>query len=224
MFASVGRFHDRVAALKGQLTGELRIAVVDNSTMSPSTRIPQVIHRFARENTHVHVALEVLSNAEIEAALLTGKVHLGVGVLENKNPGLVELQRFPVLFDLYCGAQHPLFNQRDIEPEDVAEHAFAECKYGLHRSAGLGLQGEVAASSQLSEGLAFLILSGRYLGYLPRRYAATWVTVGEMRALPEALFSRDQDLSLMARKGERDSPTLALFLQHFEQFGAGLSD
>nr|WP_158651791.1 LysR family transcriptional regulator [Marinobacterium profundum] len=219
LFEAVEHFNANVAGLKGKFTGELKIGILDNSTMSPSTRVPEVIHRFSEQHPDVHISIKVLPSNEIEEALMSGGLHLGIGLFPDSKQTLRALVSFPVVIDLYCGNQSPLFTKENISMHDLQLTGYAKGCYSPDIKSKLLQQLPAPpASSYLSEGLAFLIMSGRYIGHLPRRYSANWVKNGEMRALPEALFSHELELSLVVRRGETMGPVMRSFLEIFSAF------
>lgn len=216
LFSSVESFNEQVANLKGKLSGELQIGIIDNSTMSPDMRLHDVIHLFTDEHPDVHIRVKIMSSDEIEAELLNGNLGLGIGIYPNTNKELRTLMKFPVTVDLYCGSQHPLFNKQDVKVADLANVAFARGCYAPDIGYLHGILPPPTAFSYFSEGLGYLIMSGRYVGYLPRRYSANWVATGEMRALPEKLFSHQMDVSAMVQRGQSVSPIMEAFLEKFE--------
>ncbi|UTW11855.1 LysR family transcriptional regulator [Marinobacterium rhizophilum] len=219
LFQAVDHFNANVAGLKGRFTGELKIGILDNSTMSPTTRVPEVIHRFSEQHPDVHISIKVLPSNEIEEALVNGSLNLGIGLFPDSKQTLRALVSFPVVVDLYCGNQSPLFTRDDISIRDLVLTGYAKGCYSPDPRGKLLQQLPTPpASSYLSEGLAFLILSGRYIGHLPRRYAANWVKNGEMRALPQAQFSHELELSLVVRRGETVGPIMRAFLDIFSAF------
>ncbi|MCK1788961.1 LysR family transcriptional regulator [Pseudomonas violetae] len=219
LFSAVQQFNANVATLKGRLAGELQIGILDNSTMSPKTRVPEVIHRFSEQHPDVHISIKVLSSDEIEEELISGSLHLGIGLFPDTKQALRALVSFPVTIDLYCGSQSPLFKKEVITADDLQSTAYAKGCYSPDIKSKLFHQLPApTASSHLSEGLAFLIMSGRYIGYLPRRYSANWVNNDEMRALPEEQFSHELELSLMVRRGEAVGPMMRAFLESFSAF------
>ena len=59
----------------------------------------------------------------------------------------------------------------------------------LEESRNDGLNYQNSASAYHDEGIAHLILSGQFIGYLPEHYASHWVDKGLFRAiLPERYF------------------------------------
>lgn len=219
LYSAIDTFNSNVAGLRGRLEGELKIGILDNSTMSPSTRIPEVIHRFSEQHPGVHIVMKVLSSQEIEDLLMDGQLHLGIGLFTPNKPHLRELLRFEVVVDLYCGHQSALFNKKQIRSSDIKKIGYAEgCYSPSPRHPIRAVLPQATASSYLSEGLAFLILSGRYIGYLPRRYSANWVSNGEMRALPEKKFSHRVEMSLVVSRHEEPASLAQSFVDHFLAF------
>jgi DNA-binding transcriptional LysR family regulator len=61
--------------------------------------------------------------------------------------------------------------------------------------------------------MAFLILTGRYMGYLPDHYASFWVQQGRLRALKPQTRFYDLSLVTVTRKGRRPHLVLESFLE-----------
>ncbi|MCY1453944.1 hypothetical protein D9M71_709710 [compost metagenome] len=70
----------------------------------------------------------------------------------------------------------------------------------------------IAASATDREGIAFLILTGAYIGFLPDHYAATWVDKGLMTALDPGRLYFDSKIAIAMRKGRRQNLILERFL------------
>ncbi len=75
------------------------------------------------------------------------------------------------------------------------------------------------ASASDREGMAFLILTGRYIGYLPDHYARQWVQEGRLRALKPATRFYDLSLASVTRKGRRPHLVLESFLEALAETG-----
>jgi DNA-binding transcriptional LysR family regulator len=181
LFAAMDDFSTTVSDLRGQLAGEMRIGIIDNSVLDPSTRMPEVIARFSETFPEVHLQVEVLPASDIQSAVREGRLHIGVGVFGGLERGIAEELSFAEELDLYCGAEHPFFGRKDAEitASEVRAAHYAQGIYLTETPKGF----TPSASAYQAEGLAFLVLSGRFVGYLPRRYAGTWVKAGMMRPL-----------------------------------------
>lgn len=219
LFAEADTFNQHVAQLKGKLTGELHIGIVDNSTIDPVTRIPDIIHRFSEAHPDVHIGIKVLTSAEIEAELLEGSLNLGIGLFANHKQQLKTLVTFPVQVDLHCGKGSLLFDKEDLQPEEVFSTGYAKSFYSppVHHSITKQLPLPTASCYQ-SEGLAYLIMSGRYLGFLPTRYAATWVAQRELQVVLPEYFRHEISMSLVVHRGNTSDRMTTAFLKAFQGY------
>jgi DNA-binding transcriptional LysR family regulator len=72
------------------------------------------------------------------------------------------------------------------------------------------------ATASDREGIAFLILTGGYIGYLPDHYAANWVNKGQMKPLCPQRLNFDTKLAVVTRKGRRPNLLLETFLESLQ--------
>lgn len=82
--------------------------------------------------------------------------------------------------------------------------------HNMERGHALGLQRRATAYDQ--EGVATLILSGAYLGFLPDHYAAGFVLAGRMRAVLPGVFTYDCHFEAMARPAAQRARLTQTFL------------
>jgi DNA-binding transcriptional LysR family regulator len=69
-----------------------------------------------------------------------------------------------------------------------------------------------SATAHQIEAVAFTLLSGRYIGYLPVSYAARWVTIDRMRSLLPDRFRLITNIETVTRKGAALSLVSQAFL------------
>jgi len=69
------------------------------------------------------------------------------------------------------------------------------------------------ATASDREGIAFLILTGEYIGFLPDHYAANWVAREELHALNAGSLYFNTRLALVTRQGRRPNSVLDSFLK-----------
>lgn len=191
LFASLGSFQASVMDLRGKLRGELRIGFCDNSVTHPDERLRTAIQRFTARAPEVHVKVHVGDGDELEEQVTDGRLHLACGIFRDRVASL----RYSPLFEeehlLYCGNEHPFYERSDSEltPEILAEASYAswgqfEAFPGWEQKP----QFHGVASAPNLEGIAFLVLSGRYLAYMPTHFARFWCELGQLRAvLPDAM-------------------------------------
>ena len=131
---------------------------------------------------HIHM---VPSDAVIRG-VMDGHLHVGVVPAVNLPTSLEARHLYDEPSYLYCAAGHPLFTEDDntLSCADIAQHSAISPRYPLPveaRQAHDALSLRASASDR--EGAAFLILTGRFIGFLPEHVAAQWVAAGKMRAL-----------------------------------------
>lgn len=189
LFAALENFQTELAESQDKLLGELRIGFIDNCVTHPDGRIRKTIRNFTDRAPNVRLKVYVGGAIELEEQVMDGRLHLAIGLFHHRLPNL----EYNFLFEedhlLYCGSEHPFFLRNDAEltADVIAKANYVtwdyveslpgwEPPYSFH---------DVASSAYI-EGIAFLILSGRYLAYLPTHYASNWTDNKQMRpVLPE---------------------------------------
>jgi DNA-binding transcriptional LysR family regulator len=69
-----------------------------------------------------------------------------------------------------------------------------------------GLNYQHSASAYHDEGIAHLILSGQFIGYLPEQYASAWVDKGLFKAILPSQYRYQIPLMLITSKSHSSSP------------------
>lgn len=213
LFAALEDFRAEVGQVAGKLVGDLVVGIVDNTVTNPDCRLPDAIHRFNQRDNDVHVTVRVLPPGDLERGVLDGRIALGVGAFPREVPGLAYTPLFSEEQTLYCGLRHPLFRRADSASlAEVEGCAYASRGYlrPEHRP-GLTLNRRAAAFDM--EGLAMLVLSGRYIADLPTHYAAAWVERGLMRPLVPKASAYVSTFHLITRRGTQPSPVVAAFTE-----------
>lgn len=210
LFAAVADFQSEVTGLRGELAGELVIGVVDNIATNPRCRLAESIQRLHHRSNRVKISIIVESPDELELAVLDGRCHLGIGAFFHHSPGLRYEPLFEELQVLVCARGHPLFDRRDasLTPADVSRHDFVAHGYARQQL----LDQAPAGAAFHMEAVALLILSGRFIGYLPDHYAQRWVERGEMRVLLPQAFNYRAGFSTLTRAAGLRSNLAEAFL------------
>ena len=197
-------FRTTVGALHGELVGDLSIAVIDNWATERGYPMVDVLQAFRGKARRVHIYFHTLAPDEIERAVLDNRVNLGIGVFHQHRPGL----RYEALYDdpveLYCGAGHALFerapyglDRNAVHAADLAHRAYLSERQVAPLTAGL----HSTATARQIEGVAFLILSGWHIGYLPAAYAERWVASERMRSILPDTYRLNTKIELVTRRG-----------------------
>lgn len=218
VLVAIEGFRSEVNQLHQQLRGDLNIGIVNNLVTQPKMRITQALRAVRAQGSGVRINISMSTPSEIERGLLDGRLHVGAVPLVTPLSGLEYSLLYEERSNLYCSREHPLFSKADAVGMDELSRADAVVpSYRMTAEAiGLHQQLNLAASATDREGIAFLILTGSYIGFLPDHYAANWVDKGLLAPLnPERLFF-DSRLALATRKGRRPHLILEHFIDAFQ--------
>jgi DNA-binding transcriptional LysR family regulator len=218
LFSAVDEFQDSVAATKDQLTGQLSLAVIDNWIADQPGPLDRALALFKEDAPEVTIDIHSLAPDDIEHAVLDGRIALGVGVFHRHKPGLFyePIQEDPL--ELFCGKGHPLFGASNIQPEDLRNTDLVRRAY-LDEQQVAPLTANLPSTAQAHqiEGIAFLILSGRYVGYLPVHYASRWTKLGLMQSLLPQSHSMSTNIEIVTKRGLRRSSITEVFIQLLQE-------
>ncbi|MCW4149795.1 LysR family transcriptional regulator [Halomonas sp. 18H] len=218
LLAAAEEFRTRINSLHARLKGELNIGITDNLVTMPEMLITDALSALKARGPDVHLNIRMIPPNDIELAVLDGRLHTGVIPRLKPLPGLHYRSLYAEQSRLYCAVGHPLFHARRVTAGQLAEHdavlpAYAQTPEIKTMHEPL----KAAASATDREGIAFLILSGRYLGYLPTHYAERWVGEGRMRALNPRHWQYLTHYSAITRKGAPPNLVLESFLEELDR-------
>ncbi|MEH6575958.1 MAG: LysR family transcriptional regulator [Amphritea sp.] len=192
LLVDLEKFRANINAAHSRLVGELSLGLTDNMVTDSNSKIIEVLGQFHQEEPEVKISLQVAAPNEVERAVIEGRVNLGVVPYHHQLPGLKYYDLHQETSLLYCGTRHPLFALPDqgIDMRLIREYDFIVPGYShtmLLKEHFPELK--ATATSYQVEGMATLILSGQYIGFLPSHYAALWVDKQQMRPLlPDTLL------------------------------------
>ena len=191
LLASTDAFRSSVDEIHRRMGGQLNVAVFDKTASNPAAHISAAIALFCERAPDVALHLHVAPINAIERGVIDGQFQVGVIPGHRRSDSLMYDALFDETMLLYCGARHALFEAADhgLGWGDLVAHQFAGLGYhspNMEISQQMRLPRKATAFDQ--EAIATLVLSGRFLGFLPDHYAAGFVRQAQMRALKPALF------------------------------------
>ncbi|AOK32092.1 MULTISPECIES: LysR family transcriptional regulator [Burkholderia] len=214
LLASVEAFKSRIDGIHDRMGGELHVAIFDKTATNPLSRLPDAIGRFHDQAPGVALNLHVASINEVERGVIDGSYQIGIIPAHRSSGSLVYTDLFDERMLLYCGAGHPLFDapHGKLTWRQVRDYAFAGLGYhspNMDVSHRAKLTRSATASDQ--ESIATLILSGRYLGFLPDHYAESFVAKGWMRPVAPQRFRYACRFVSLLRRSPQPSRAALLF-------------
>lgn len=218
LLAAAEGFRTQVNGLHAQLKGELNIGITDNLVTMPEMHITHALSALKERGPDVRINIRMIPPSEIELAVLDGRLHTGVIPDLKTLPGLDYLALYDEASRLYCAVGHPLFEATDVAREALARYDAVVPAYAqtpeiktVHEPLS------PSASATDREGVAFLILSGRYIGYLPTHYAERWVREGQMKSLSSHDWHYLTGYSAITRKGGLSNLILESYLEELNK-------
>lgn len=222
LLAALESFRTEVNGLHQHLRGELNIGLTDNLVTVPHMRITAALARLKERGPGVHIHIRMTPPGEVEQGVLDGRLHVGVVPVVGGLSGLDYQTLYEERSLLYCAVGHPLFFVDDQDLPDARLNAQDAIAPTFRLPPEIQSQYQAlncTASASDREGMAFLILTGRYIGYLPDHYAAAWVKEGRLRALKAQERFYDLALAAVTRKGRRPHLVLQNFLEELAASG-----
>lgn len=215
LMKSLDVFRNEVNEDKDVMAGELNIGICDNIIWDTEARLARVFRDFSEIASEVDLTLYVLSPDEIERRLIDGRLHVGIAPVMHKVASLCYEHLFDEVNNLYCGREHPLFNIPDseISTADLVRSQYVKKGYAVnsHLQKTNTVMGKRVVGFHV-EAFALLILSGRYIGFLPEHYAAIWEEKGEVRRLHPKRYEAIVNFSIMTAQGRPHTVAQAAFL------------
>lgn len=212
---SLETFKSQINAINTELIGELNIGITDNLVTIPQMRITKALSALKHLAPNVTINIRMMPPNDIETSVLDGQLHVGVVPDLRALSGLNYLPLYKEKSLLYCSEQHPLFDQDLAHLSDHALGQYDAVIPNYPQPAEIKQQQsplKPSATSSDREGIAFLILTGRFLGFLPTHFAERWVNQDKMRCIGEHSRFFHTHYSAITRKGMQNNLILNAYI------------
>lgn len=220
LFAAIREFQAEVDETSRSITGQLSIAFFDKSMTNRDAKLPEAIRAFQKIAPQVEIEVHVEPINAIETGVLNGQYQLGIVGMHKISDKLDYYSMYSETMYLYCGKTHPLFREPEAAlTSDVLQKqnyaGFAFHSHNMMVSHDWKLKRRAIVNNE--EGLALLVLSGDYVGFLPNHFTKQFVDNGEMRALRPDIYSYESNHSAIVRKIPKMPRRVGKFLECLRQ-------
>ncbi len=215
LLSSIETFRTQVNGFHRELHGDLNIGITDNLVSLPEMRITEGLSGLKSHGPEIRIHIHMMSPSEIERGIIDGRLQVGVVPAINTMGALEYTPLYDEAIYLYCAANHPLFMRSDntitndeLAACDAVRPMFALSPDGQRRHQALN---ETATATD-REGIAFLILTGSYIGYLPEHFAKRWTQERQLRAIRPGDHKYRIEYATVTRRGRLPHRVLEHFL------------
>ena len=204
---SLEDFERNTATLRGEQTGIFNLGVIDSTITDPMLPMSDIIATFSERFPRVQINLQVRSPNALLQGVLNNELDLAVGTFSLQANSVISHPIYREKNWLYCGDKHPLFTVKHLTEALISPMRMVTRSYWSNSDLGRKGFKQSEASAESMEAQLMLILSGKYIGYLPEHYALPWVQAQKMRALLPTEYGYQATFSLIFRRG-RSKETL----------------
>lgn len=215
LLSALETFRTQINGINDQLKGELNIGITDNLVSIEHMKLTNALMALKDLGPEIRINIRMMPPDQIEVDVIDGRLHVGVVPELRLLPSLNYHKLYQEESLLYCSNDHPHFNLNDkqltnamISKSDAVVLSYQqtpEIKRSLQKLNSM-------ASATDREGIAFLIFTGRYIGYLPTHFAKQWVAEGKIRAIKPTKFRIASYYSAIVRKSQRSNIILDAFM------------
>jgi len=212
-------FTSTVASSKNELSGRVTIATIDTFVSDPRCGVARVISALKAKGDNLQFDINVCEAREVETSVANGRSLVGLGVSRHHLRGLDYYPLHNETNYLYCGKGHKLFNCTDSEINKLLETSEVITSNYMRdkevRNDGLNYQN--SATAYHDEGIAHLILSGEFIGYLPEHYANFWVDKDLFKSILPQKYSYQIPVMLISSKNNIISPLAKALIEEIKR-------
>ncbi|MBL4673895.1 MAG: LysR family transcriptional regulator [Arenicella sp.] len=201
LFGRLDQFRSTINGIQENIKGSLKLGIFDKVVGNPDCKLHRAIEAFNKENPAIKIEIHVDPLNELEKKVIRGEYDLGIVPTHRRSACLEYLNLFTEKVSLFCGRGHEFFdleNHKSLTVELVRNTPFATMGFNspnMELCERLGIRSSAVAYNQ--EGVAVLVRSGRFLGFLPNHYASHFLAANEVRLVECEDFSYQCDFAMI---------------------------
>ncbi|WP_277757789.1 LysR family transcriptional regulator [Pseudomonas sp. A34-9] len=216
LFASVDNFRDRLSSAQNELIGDLGVGVIDNTISDENSPLVAALKQLNEQSPKVRFQLQASQLDEVERGVVEGRLVAGIVPVYQRREEFDYYPLYEERSEVYCAVGHPLFDMPEAQMGSnvLQEYECINHRYAIHRDKlNYARYDSFSASATQVEAVALLIKTGRFVGFLPRHYAAALVAAGQMRAVLPERINIMTPFNLILRHNTVRSPLVKAFAE-----------
>jgi DNA-binding transcriptional LysR family regulator len=218
LFDSLNDFSLLVNSLSSELSGELVILCADQLDAAKQLKLAKIIQIIHDSCPNLHLVLDGETIYNIEKLLLKDKAHIALFPGYQQTEGLCYQPIYSEPIYLCCSKQHEFFNQVDTFISEEKLSSVPAIHPGIDID-GSGRE-QLKKLNLLAKAYQFdtrkaMILSGRYIGYLPQSNIQQELNNGDMRIIQPSSLTYQFNLSLVYKVHPKEVNKVDLLREAF---------
>lgn len=213
LFEDIDKFQQRLGTTSDRLVGRLSVGIIEGIISNPFLALQETIQRFTQAAPDVYIDLRLGTPHELEQWVAEGARDVAIGPFARQGPGVAYIPLHQEAQALYCGARHPLFEKEKIRVEDIEATRFSVRTYRQLDDLYRVNHPRASAGVIHMEAQAMLILSGQYIGFLPRHIGDDYAARGMMRVLRPQTYQFFSAHYAAYRRSEKDQKLVKHFVR-----------
>ncbi|QKX16967.1 LysR family transcriptional regulator [Microbulbifer sp. YPW1] len=207
-------FRSQVNAIQSQLTGQLRIVLPDDMLAMPQLDMPATIAHLRDRAPQLQLEIKLAAPQELELEILGGRADVGINPLHSRRPGLSYHPLFSHQSLLYASVSHPCASLPETDEEMITQQELAAPDHAVLSGAAhlYRLFPHKSIANHMAARLA-MILSGKFIGFLPAYLAEEYVERGQLVTLNPDRFRYQIQNALTFKSSAAEQPAVQLFLE-----------
>lgn len=197
------RYRDRIAEVSTRVGSALRLGLPDAIVTNDALPVADWVAAFMERFPEIRVEVRMFDPRGLERAVMNDRLHAAIVPIHRPVAGLIYQPIGEEVNCLYCGAAHSLFERADsgIGKEDLEAGGLISRGYIDNFDADFFDAAAHQATVSEIESAAVLVLSGRFIGFLPEHFARSYVEAGAMRPLKPQEIRLEVPFALAYKKG-----------------------
>ncbi len=214
LFSAFRSFENSIESIGGRGSGRLAIGVIDNIISDENCPLHRALGQLSEQfESRIHIDLYVKNPYDLEKYLIDKRIDLAIGIFENHHDSIWYQPLYEEVDYLYCSPENPVgilikqnagddaiaqaLNQQNFSARNFLNESDIHCL-------GFKVLGETSYTSNL-EAIAFLVMSGKYIGFMPEHYAQRFVDNGQLIPILASRIKRTSKIELAHRVNEENT-------------------